>query len=157
MLREQKHWISIITVSFLLAACGGAGPPENVQDKEVKISMTPTRTLDLSVNDPAEFLPFIHQAIRLDSLELIQLICHPDPSRVRNDQTRAFCNIAVEGSDKINDFKRWYKNATVQGDIWAKGDTAWIPTKLADGEKYSLLVLERSKGQWYLVLMGISD
>lgn len=155
MVRKIKYWISLVTISLLLAACGDSEYTETVREQKPVVRSTPT--LDLVVNDPSEFLPFIHQAIRLDSLELLELICHPNPERVRNDQTRSFCTVGKGATVRKMEFKRLYQNSVVQGDIWSKGDTAWIPTKLANGDKYSIHVLERANNQWYLVLMGISD
>ena len=157
MFKILKYWRSIIAINLLLASCGESEPAGIVQNDEALIQNIQTPYLDLEINEPEEFLSFIRQAINVDSLELIQAACHPDRSRVRDQQTMSFCNIAWDTPDNVADFKRWYINSEVQGEIWSNLDTAWIPTRLADGEKASILVLERSNDLWYLVLMGISD
>ena len=119
-------WITLVFASLILAACGES---EN-------------KKMDPILYEPSEFLPFLRWAIEVDSLELLQKLCHPDPSRIYSEGTSAFCNIATEESERIEKFKQWFGNCTQEGEITIEKDMAYVRALIAGGELHSVHFLE---------------
>lgn len=148
MLRVLKIMTLIVTISTLSVACGG---PENEGSTNTKTQLEPV------LNDPSEFLPFLRWVIEADRLELLQELCHPDPSRIYSEGTVAFCNIASEGPDRIEKFKNWFGTCSQEGEITIEKDMAYVRATIANGEMHSVHFLEKKDDVWYVVNLSVKQ
>ena len=140
-----KFLISIIWTVALVVSCGNNDPQESVPETNI--------ALNTNITNPTQFLPIVQEVISLDSLELLQSLCHPDPSRIRYNNANTLCNIGSDNMMEIEKCKNWFNNSSVIDDIIIDQDTAWVPTQLGGGDRYPIIILEKYNGQWYLVGM----
>lgn len=138
MLRELKYLILIVAISTLASACGS---PENKDSPQGQGTNTSMR-LEPILHEPDQFLPFLRWAIEVDSLELLQQLCHPDPSRIYSAGTLSFCNIASEEPERVTKFKNWFGGCSQEGEITIEKDMAYVRSLIANGEIHCVHFLE---------------
>jgi len=152
----------ILPLTIFLQSCSGTEAVEetdsysegNTSEELTPTSPQATEILESpAITDPDQFLPYIQEAIRLDTLELMKELCHPDQSRIRYGNAFTVCGIRTANMDDIDKFRRWFGPAKLSGDIRLDADTAFLPTVLGDDERHPTVVLEKLEDRWYLVGM----
>ena len=134
-------------LAVILMSCGGN---DSSTDQNIESEQTTPREVNVVIHEPEEFLPFIHEVITLDSLELLKNLCHPDVSRIRFNNAHTVCNIRSDDMVEIDKFLHWFSNASVDGEIRTAGDTTWIPLQLGNGERHPVAILEKENDRYYL-------
>lgn len=142
----NSKWIVASLAIFLI----GCGENENASELGDPIKKDKVR-IDNVINDPSEILPFIKYVIQTDSLELLTELCHPDPNRIRHRNALFLCQIGTDNLERIDTFRNWFANASIDSTIVVIADTVWMPLQLGNGEKHPTMVLEKEGEKWYLV------
>ena len=140
-----KCALAIFSILFLMIACRNDNTQRSVSEAQSGINPV--------IANPEQFLTFIKDVIVLDSMAMLKDLCHPDQNRIRFRNAYTLCNIRTDDMQEIDKFRHWFGNASVQGEIVQKADTAWIPVELGDDERHPIIILERMNEQWFFVGM----
>jgi len=151
--------VSFLALAVFIQSCSDSEGNNSVSESKgtenpnLNISSTTKLFESPNITAPEQFLPYIQEAIKLDTLELLKALCHPDESRIRYTNAHTVCGIRTADMVDIDKFRRWFSPASLTGDITIDVDTAYLPTVLGDNERYPIVILEKKDERWYLVGM----
>ena len=145
-------FLAILTL--ILIGCGRDGNVENAANDTNEARMpNGQNSIQLPLNSPDDFVPVIHEIIRIDSLELLKALCHPNSEQIRYNNAYTVCEIRTSDMSDIDKFRHWFGGSSVTGETEIDLDTALIPVELGNDERHPTIILEKFEDHWYLVGM----